>query len=71
MASSQTSEDIAAIAGDLDSWLASAEFHTPPDKKTARCVQPEEDQRNNLDALFKALGVSAQVASLLTSLDIG
>jgi hypothetical protein len=59
MASSQTSEDIAAIAGDLDSWLASAEFYTLLDKKTTRYVQPEEDQQNNLDTLFKALGVSA------------
>ena len=66
MASPQTGEDIAAIAKDLDSWLASADFCIPPNKTIAGCT--ESDQRVKLDALFKALNFSAQVASLLTSL---
>lgn len=60
MASTQT-DDLAAIARELQSWLVSAKFGVPPKKKFAKCVASNEDQRNNLDALFEALEVSSEV----------
>jgi hypothetical protein len=60
MASTQT-DDLAAIARDLKSWLANAKFGVPPKKKFAKCVASNEDQRSKLDALFAALDVSSEV----------
>jgi hypothetical protein len=55
--------DIVSIMEDLESWLASRHFNFSPGGDIGRCSDSKAVQRNKLDPLFRALGISSEVKS--------
>jgi hypothetical protein len=70
MASAQSGEEhlrrtsipaAVSIMENIQSWLSAAKFVPAQIGDFAKCAESEDDQRVQLDALFKALGISYEV----------
>jgi hypothetical protein len=54
-------EGIVSIMEDLAPWLAATTFKGPPTGEIGKCSESKQDQREKLDPLFRAMGISSEV----------